>query len=234
MKKLLPALLLLISSFALAQQETSSPKASSQDKQVKDTSRSLAKATFAGGCFWCLEPPFDDVEGVISTISGYSGGKAEDATYKKVSSGVTDHIEVMQVTYNPQKVSYERLLEVFWTNHDPFNGVGQFCDFGLQYRPAVFYHDDHQKQLFEQSVEMIKKRFEKKVPKDSQSQTVQTESLKFEAFYPAEDYHQDYYQKNKIRYKLYRYGCGRDKRLDEVWGKDRQIQLNFASKEATS
>lgn len=171
-----------------------------------------ATATFAGGCFWCMEPPFDKLDGVISTTSGYSGGTLKDPGYKQVSRGGTGHAEVLQVIYDPDKVSYAELLDVFWHNIDPTRIDGQFCDHGNQYRSEIFYHDNEQKQLAEQSktalVEL--KPFEK---------PVLTEITRASVFYPAEDYHQDYYKKNPVRYKFYRYGCGRDSRLEELWGK---------------
>ena len=174
---------------------------------------STAIATFAGGCFWCMEPPFDKLDGVISTTSGYSGGTQENPTYKQVSHGSTGHAEVLQVIYDPEKISYAELLDVFWHNIDPTRVDGQFCDFGNQYRSEIFYHDAEQKQLAEQSraalVEL--KPFDK---------PVLTRITRATEFYPAEDYHQDYYTKNPVRYKFYRYGCGRDSRLEELWGKN--------------
>lgn len=169
----------------------------------------LAKATFAGGCFWCMEPPYDKLDGVISTTSGYTGGQKENPTYKEVSAGGTGHAEAVQVVYDPTKVRYEDLLEVFWKNIDPTVKDRQFCDVGNQYRTAIFYHNDEQKRLAEASKEKIAARFNH----------VYTEIVPALAFYPAEDYHQDYYQKNPLRYKFYRTTCGRDSRLEEVWEK---------------
>ena len=169
----------------------------------------LAKATFAGGCFWCMEPPYDELEGVISTISGYIGGTKKNPTYEQVSAGTTGHTEAVEVTYDPKKISYEKLLDVFWRNIDPLTANAQFCDSGSQYRSAVFYHDPTQKTLAEASKKRLQSRFK---------QPIVTEIVRASEFYPAEDYHQDYYKKNPIRYKLYRYGCGRDKRLRELWG----------------
>ena len=168
-----------------------------------------AKATFAGGCFWCMEPPYDELEGVISTTSGYIGGSKKNPTYEEVSSGGTGHTEAVQITYDPARVSYERLLEVFWRNTDPFNTNGQFCDSGSQYRPAIFYHDETQKALAEASKKKVQARFK---------QPIVTEIGRASEFYPAEDYHQDYYRKNPIRYKIYRFACGRDRRLEQIWG----------------
>ena len=168
-----------------------------------------AKATFAGGCFWCMEPPYDELEGVISTISGYIGGTKNNPTYEEVVTGATGHAEAVQVNYDPAKISYERLLEVFWRNIDPFTANAQFCDSGSQYRSAIFYRDETQKKLAEASKKRVQSRFK---------QPVVTEIVRATEFYPAEDYHQDYYKKNPVRYKIYRYGCGRDQRLDELWG----------------
>ena len=168
-----------------------------------------AKATLAGGCFWCMEPPYDELDGVLATISGYAGGKKKNPTYEEVSSGTTGHTEVVQVTYDPKKISYSKLLEVFWRNIDPLTPNRQFCDAGSQYRAAIFYHDESQKRLAEASKQAVAKRFKKPIV---------TEIVPAGEFYPAEDYHQDYYKKNPIRYKIYRYNCGRDERLEELWG----------------
>ena len=168
-----------------------------------------AKATFAGGCFWCMEPPFDKLDGVISTISGYAGGKKKNPTYEEVSAGNTGHAEVVQITYDPKKITYEKLLEVFWRNVDPLTPNRQFCDIGSQYRTAIFYHDETQKRLAEESKKALAKRFK---------EPIVTEIVAASEFYPAEDYHQDYYTKNPLRYKYYRYSCGRDQRLEALWG----------------
>jgi len=168
-----------------------------------------AVATFAGGCFWCMEPPYDKLDGVKSTISGYMGGHVENPTYKQVTRGNTGHAEVVQVTYDPDVVSYETLLEVYWRNVDPFDGGGQFCDRGDSYRPEIFVHDEAQALAARQSKEDVAARFDRPIAVDV------TEAP---AFYPAEDYHQDYYEKNPVRYKYYRWNCGRDQRLEEVWG----------------
>jgi len=171
-----------------------------------------AVATFAGGCFWCMEPPFDKVDGVISTTSGYTGGKVENPTYEQVSDGGTGHAEAVQVRFDPRKVSYGQLLEIFWHNVDPITPNRQFCDGGSQYRSAIFYHDAEQKRLALASRQAIvdSKRFDRPIV---------TGVVPAGAFYPAEDYHQDYYVKNPVRYKYYRYSCGRDKRLEQLWGK---------------
>ncbi|MBI4483876.1 MAG: peptide-methionine (S)-S-oxide reductase MsrA [Acidobacteria bacterium] len=174
----------------------------------------LAKATFAGGCFWCMEPPFDALEGVVSTVSGYTGGPFRDPTYEQVSAGGTGHTEAVEVTYDSRKVSYERLLEVFWKNVDPTDLGGQFCDRGSQYRTAIFYRDDTQRQLAEQSKKELETSGRLQRP-------IVVQIVPASDFYAAEEYHQDYYKKNPLRYKLYRYGCGRDARLKGLWGKSR-------------
>jgi peptide-methionine (S)-S-oxide reductase len=172
----------------------------------------LAVATFAGGCFWCMEPPFDELPGVVSTISGYTGGSKANPTYEEVSSGTTGHAESLQVRYDPRVVSYEKLLEVFWINIDPLTPNRQFCDRGPQYRSAIFYHDEEQRRLAQGSKEALDGRF---------GEPVVTEIVPAGTFHPAEEYHQDYYKKNPVRYKLYRWNCGRDARLAEVWGRTR-------------
>jgi peptide-methionine (S)-S-oxide reductase len=185
-------------------------------KQPTDQSKpavagQTAVATFAGGCFWCEESAFDPVEGVLSTTSGYTGGTKVDPTYHEVSAGGTGHAESVEVTYDPSKVTYQRLLDVYWHNVDPLDTGGQFCDRGNQYRSAIFYHDDEQKRLAEASKQALEDshRFD---------QPIATEIVPAGPFYPAEDYHQDYYKKNPIRYKFYRWNCGRDQRLAELWG----------------
>lgn len=168
-------------------------------------------AIFAGGCFWCMEPPFDKLEGVISTTSGYTGGTKDNPTYKEVSAGDTGHAEAVEIVFDPKKVSYEKLLEVFWHNIDPTAKDYQFCDHGTQYRSGIFYLSEEQKRLAEAS----KAKVQKTKPFKGDVVTEITAAAKF---YPAEDYHQDYYMKNPVRYKLYRTGCGRDARLRELWG----------------
>ena len=170
-----------------------------------------AVATFAGGCFWCMEPPYDKLAGVKSTTSGYMGGRTANPTYEQVSAGTTGHAEVVQVVYDPKQVSYEKLLEVFWVNIDPTVGDRQFCDVGSQYRAAIFYHDDAQRRAAEASLEALRKSKPFAAP-------VVTPVVAAGAFHPAEDYHQDYYRKNPVRYNFYRNGCGRDRRLRELWG----------------
>jgi methionine-S-sulfoxide reductase len=172
--------------------------------------QSLHKATFAGGCFWCMEYPFDELDGVVATISGYCGGHKENPTYEEVSSGTTGHTEAMQVTYDASVVSYKELLDVFWRNINPVDANGQFVDRGSQYRPGIFYHDDEQKRLAEESRDKLAKSGIFESP-------IQTEIVALEKFYPAEDYHQDYYRKNPVRYKFYRYNSGRDQFLKKVW-----------------
>jgi peptide-methionine (S)-S-oxide reductase len=168
-------------------------------------------ATFAGGCFWCMEPPFDKLDGVISTTSGYTGGQKQDPTYKEVSRGGTGHAEAVQIVYDPKKVSYSRLLEVFWHNVDPANAHGQFCDYGDQYRSEIFYHDEEQRRLAIASKQDLERHKTFAAP-------IATRITPSTTFYPAEEYHQNYYQKNPIRYKYYRFSCGRDQRLEELWG----------------
>ncbi len=171
----------------------------------------LEKATFAGGCFWCMEPPFDALAGVVSTTSGYTGGDVKNPGYEQVSMGGTGHFESVEVVYDPAKVSYEKLLDVFWHNVNPTDGGGQFCDRGPQYRTAILYHDEEQQRLAEES--------KKKLDASGQlPKPVVTQILPAGPFYPAEGYHQDYYKKNPVRYKIYRLGCGRDSVLKKLWG----------------
>jgi len=179
---------------------------------IKDQGKGgqYGKATFAGGCFWCMEPPFDKLAGVISTTVGYTGGHKANPTYEEVSAGTTGHAEAIQIVFDPEKTSYETLLDVFWRNIDPIVKNQQFCDHGNQYRTAIFYHDETQRRLAEQS--------RKALIESGRFKEVFTEITQASTFYVAEDYHQDYYKKNPIRYKFYRYGCGRDKRLKELWG----------------
>jgi len=175
----------------------------------------LATATFAAGCFWCVEEAFDRVPGVVSTTSGYIGGQKKSPTYEEVSSGRTGHTEAVQVKYDPAKVSYERLLQQFWLNHDPTMIDRQFCDGGSQYRPSIFWHDEEQKRLAEGS----RAKWEKDKPF---KEKIVTPIVKATEFWSAEDYHQDYYKKNPVRYQFYTSGCGRYARLDQLWGKLRK------------
>ncbi|MDA8017266.1 MAG: peptide-methionine (S)-S-oxide reductase MsrA [Thermoanaerobaculia bacterium] len=171
----------------------------------------LSRATFAGGCFWCMEPPFDKLEGVISTTSGYTGGPEVRPTYKQVAYGRTGHTEAVEVVYDPEKISYERLLFVFWRNIDPTVRDRQFCDAGTQYRTAIFVHDVEQRRLAEESLAEL----QENQPFRGEIVTPVQDA---EPFYPAEEYHQDFYEKNPLRYKTYRRGCRRDARLEELWG----------------
>ena len=171
----------------------------------------IRTATFAGGCFWCMEPAFDKLEGVISTTSGYTGGHQKNPTYEQVSSGTTGHTEAIQVDFDSSKVSYQELLEVFWRNIDPTTADRQFCDTGSQYRPAIFYHDAAQKRAAESSLKVLQQN-------KTFDEAIVTEISPASTFYPAEDYHQDYYLKNPLRYKYYRLACERDKRLEILWG----------------
>jgi peptide-methionine (S)-S-oxide reductase len=172
---------------------------------------SKAVATFAGGCFWCMEGPFEKLPGVKSVISGYTGGQKKNPTYEEVSSGSTGHAESVQILYDPAVITYDRLLEVFWHNIDPLAANAQFCDHGSQYRSAIYFHDDAQRQAAEAS--------KQKIEASGQLRgKIVTEIVPASTFYPAEEYHQDYYKKNPVRYNMYRTGCGRDRRLKELWG----------------
>jgi len=170
-----------------------------------------ATATFAGGCFWCMEGPFDEIDGVISTTSGYTGGHKLDPTYEQVSAGSTGHVEAVQVVYDPTLVDYDKLLEIFWRNVDPLDDGGQFCDRGDQYRTAIFYHTDEQRQQAEASKRVLDS-------KGILPGKIVTQIVKAGEYYDAEDYHQDYYQRNPLRYNYYRFSCGRDRRLTQLWG----------------
>ena len=176
-------------------------------------------ATFAGGCFWCMEPPFEKLDGVSSVVSGYSGGKEENPSYEQVSGGATGHAEAVQVTYDPAKISYGELLAVFWRQVDPTDPDGQFVDRGAQYRTAIFWHDEEQRYLAGLSQEKLEQsgRYG--------DQPIVTEIERFRRFWPAEDYHQDYYKRNSVRYKFYRYRSGRDQYLDETWGDERKADM---------
>ena len=169
---------------------------------------SFKKAYFAGGCFWCMEESFDKVDGVIKSISGYSGGKMKNPTYQDVIYKDTGHVEAIEITYDPKKISYEKLLAIFWKNIDPFDKYGQFCDKGKSYRSVIFFKSDKQKSIIQNSVAEVEKRFNSKVV---------TLIWKFEKFYEAEDYHQDYYQKNFLRYLAYKKACQREEVLDKIW-----------------
>jgi peptide-methionine (S)-S-oxide reductase len=174
-------------------------------------SQNLEKAAFAAGCFWCTEEAFEKVPGVVSAVSGYTGGKTEYPTYEQVSRGITGHAEAVEVTFDPSKVSYEKLLDVFWLNHDPTVRDRQFCDAGTQYRPEIFYYSEEQKRLAEAS----RAKWERAKPFP---QPLLTPITKATRFWPAEEYHQDYYKKNALQYRFYVSGCGRYARLDSLWG----------------
>ena len=175
--------------------------------------KGLAKATFAGGCFWCMVKPFVDLPGVVQVVSGYSGGQKRNPTYEEVGAGITGHAESVQIIYDPAKTSYARLLEVYWHNIDPTSPEGQFCDRGHQYRSAIFVQNDEEKRLAEESKVAQQGEIAKTVNKP-----IVTEIVPFTEFWPAEEYHQYFYQKNPVRYESYRLGCGRDRRLQEIWG----------------
>jgi len=209
MKLLLSILvsLIIIATFSVA---------ATMDKkgEMKDMEETMtAKAIFAGGCFWCMEPPFEKLDGVHTVVSGYIDGHKENPTYQEVSSGTTGHTEAVEISYDPAKVSFEELLEVFWVNVDPTDAGGQFVDRGSQYRTGIYYLNDEQKQQAEASKEQLGNsgRFESPIV---------TEIVAATRFYPAEDYHQDYYKESPVRYKFYRYNSGRDQFINRVWGKD--------------
>lgn len=178
-----------------------------QEEKLMNSDQTIA--IFAGGCFWCMEHDFYKVIGVIDVVSGYTGGKVDAPSYESVSAGATGHHEAVEIQFDPKQITYEQLLDIFWHNVDPFDDHGQFCDKGSSYRAAIFYLDESQQKQAEES----KKRVEKELGK-----VVVTQILPASQFYPAEEYHQDYAKKNPIRYKFYRFGCGRDNRLKEIWG----------------
>ncbi|MGF1537357.1 MAG: peptide-methionine (S)-S-oxide reductase MsrA [Elainellaceae cyanobacterium] len=169
----------------------------------------LERATFAGGCFWCMEKPFEALAGVTDVISGYTGGTVENPSYEQVSSGSTGHIESVQIIYDPQQIGYADLLDVYWRNVDPLDDGGQFCDRGEQYETRIFYHSDEQRRLAQQS---------KAAAEEELGEAIVTEIIPASSFYRAEDYHQNYYRTHPIRYRAYRFACGRDRRLQDVWG----------------
>jgi peptide-methionine (S)-S-oxide reductase len=171
-----------------------------------------AKAVFAGGCFWCMEEAFEKVEGVTSVVSGYMGGQMANPTYEDVSAGGTGHAESVEVLYDPARVSYQKLLDHFWKNVDPLAPNAQFCDHGSQYRAVIFYGNEEEKRQAEASRQAIEqaKRF---------AEPIVTQIMMASKFYPAEEYHQDFYKKNPVRYKFYKYNCGRAQRLEQLWGK---------------
>ncbi len=214
MKKLMTALIGLLATGALAVALAGGEKDMSAAKAGPTDGGQRERALFAGGCFWCMEPPFEKLDGVISVISGYTGGHKDNPTYQEVSAGTTGHAEAVEIVYDPAKVSYEELLEIFWRNIDPTDDDGQFIDRGDQYRSAIFFVNDEQERLARASKKALAEsgRFD---------QPILTQIKPAGPFYRAEDYHQGYYEKNPIRYKFYRSGSGRDRFLDMVWGEDR-------------
>ena len=190
------------------------PHSVANEKNIDDGTKGQEKIIFAGGCFWCMEPPFESLDGVKSVISGYAGGTIKNPAYKQVASGKIKHIEAVEVTCDPKKVDVNTLIDVFWKNINPMDDGGQFVDRGFQYSTAIFYFDDNQKKIAEASKLALEQ--SKVFPKP-----IVTPIRSFTTFYPAETYHQDYYKKNPLRYKYYRYGSGRDKFLDKYWGEDR-------------
>lgn len=193
---------------ALAAGQAAAQAPSGDDSSSADAERAVA--TFAGGCFWCMEPPYDELDGVFSTTSGYIGGDVEDPSYEEVTTGTTGHYEAVQIEYDPSVIGYEKLLDVFWHNVDPLDASGQFCDRGPQYRTGIFYHNERQREIAERSKREL-----------SESGTlpgeIVTEVMPASEFYVAEKYHQNYYEKNPLRYRLYKTTCGRDARLEELW-----------------
>ena len=189
----------------------SAPRGSPGETSNAGVADTLEVATFAGGCFWCMEEAFDEVPGVVSTTSGYTGGRIDEPTYEQVSAGGTGHFEAVVVVFDPKVVTYADLLQAFWHNVDPTDDGGQFCDRGSQYRSAVFVRNERQRELAEASKREIE---------PGGSLGVATKILPATTFWPAEDYHQDYYQKNPVRYRFYKFNCGRKARLEEVWGKE--------------
>ncbi len=187
---------------------------------MNNNSKAFEIATFAGGCFWCMEHPFEKLDGVKEVITGYTGGHKANPTYKEVSEIGTGHVEAVQITFEPDEIGYTELLDVFWKQIDPTDAGGSFADRGPQYRTAIFYHDDEQKRLAEKSKNDLEKsgRYDKPIV---------TEIIKYSKFWKAEDYHQNYYKKNPLRYKLYRKGSGRDQYLEKIWGKNSSPKTNF-------
>ncbi|MEM6641200.1 MAG: peptide-methionine (S)-S-oxide reductase MsrA [Pseudomonadota bacterium] len=208
----LTALLCTVFTLAACANEPVPGRASDDGTTATNTNGDVAVAIFAGGCFWCMEPPFDKLDGVLSTTSGYTDGDVESPTYKQVSAGVTGHTEAVRIEYDPSRVTYRELLGVFWKNIDPFAVNRQFCDGGTQYRSGIYFMNEQEQALATETAAAVAKQF---------GDVVATEIKPASAFYAAEDYHQDYYLRNPIRYKFYRRGCGRDKRLDELWGTER-------------
>jgi peptide methionine sulfoxide reductase msrA/msrB len=209
-------ILLIISTLVLVMSLGSKPDVVfGAETKMKSEGEATRVATFAGGCFWCVEADFEKLPGVVKVISGYTGGQKENPTYKEVSSGTTGHLEAVQVYYDPSKVSYDQLLDYFWRHVDPTDGGGSFVDRGSQYRSIIFYQNEEERRLAEKSKEALGKsgRFDKPIV---------TEIQKLTKFYEAEEYHQDYYKKKPLRYKYYRHGSGRDQFLEKVWGRDKE------------
>ncbi len=211
MKRLMVVLTILIASLSLSMGlNNSHGNPYEKDMSMEQRNANLRKATFAGGCFWCIEADFEKLDGVVEVISGYTGGHSENPSYKEVSAGRTGHAEAVQVVYDPTRVTYRELLDYFWRHVDPTDPGGQFVDRGSQYRPAIFYHDEEQKRLAEESRQELERsgRF---------SRPIATEIVRFTTFYPAEDYHQDYYKKNPAGYLQYRRNSGREQFLERTW-----------------
>ena len=210
---LLIAFVILIGLILLGFQKSNDEQFKQSEKSalMKTESKNLKTATFAGGCFWCMESDFEKVSGVVEAVSGYTGGQKQNPTYEEVSAGGTGHAEAVQVTYDPAKITYKELLDVFWRRVDPTDAGGQFVDRGSQYRTAIFYHDEEQKRIAEDSREQMEKSGRFSAP-------IVTEIVPLTEFYPAEDYHQDYYRHNPLRYRFYRLGSGRDQFLKSTWG----------------
>jgi peptide-methionine (S)-S-oxide reductase len=212
MKRLAPLVLALLAFGLMAAIAAENKDGDMTEKQrVAAVSANTQRAIFAGGCFWCMEPPFEKLPGVLTVTSGYTGGQVPEPTYKQVSAGGTGHAEAIEIVFDPTRVSYQQLLEILWMNIDPTDDGGQFVDRGRQYRSAIFYLDEGQRQLAEASKQALEKsgRFDKPIV---------TEIVPATDFYPAEEYHQDYYEKHPLRYKFYRTTCGRDRVLDRLWG----------------
>jgi len=201
------AVILLLASVTACARPAQAPAATA----AQAAKPAQARAIFGGGCFWCMEPPYDALPGVISTTSGYTGGRTLNPTYEQISTGGTGHVEVVEVVFDPSKVSYSQLLDVYWRNVDPVAVNRQFCDVGDHYRSVIFALDDEQMRLAQASKRALQQsgRF---------NRPIATEVIQASRFYAAEDYHQDYYRKNPVRYKFYRYNCGRDQRLRDIWG----------------
>ncbi|MCK5205454.1 MAG: peptide-methionine (S)-S-oxide reductase MsrA [Desulfobacterales bacterium] len=213
MKSIFIIMIILLIGMVLFGFQKLNDKQDEKSPSMKAEPKNIKAATFAGGCFWCVESDFEKVDGVVEAISGYAGGHSEKPTYKEVSAGGSGHAEAVEVRYDPDKISYKELLDVFWRHVDPTDAGGQFVDRGSQYRTAIFYHDERQKRIAEESKAELDKsgRF---------SKPIATEIVPLSKFYTAEEYHQDYYEKNPLRYKLYRFGSGRDQFINSTWGSE--------------